>query len=149
MKEFEAGKTGRSARLSLTYSSDGGGIRAPNAPASVVVKMSRSDFHGVLINRVVKLYRECYFYQNFRNRISSIMNIPQCYYANCSGVSKSFLMILEDVTASKDMLVVADVRKAFARKAGDTTPVDESVTAKVDHVEKAITMLAKLHGQCG
>jgi hypothetical protein len=55
--EFEAGKTGRSGRVNLTYNT-----KPVAAPASVVVKMSRMDFRGRFLNLAVNLSREAHFF---------------------------------------------------------------------------------------
>jgi hypothetical protein len=55
--EFEAGKTGRSGRVALTYDGEAG-----SAPRSIVVKMSRADFKGRFLNLVLFLSREAHFF---------------------------------------------------------------------------------------
>ena len=55
--EFDAGKTGRSGRVKLSYNT-----KSVAAPASVVVKMSRMDFRGRFLNLAVNLSREAHFF---------------------------------------------------------------------------------------
>jgi hypothetical protein len=97
--EFEAGKTGRSGRVKLSYNaaavqSEGGAKPAlgaarsdagansegvpgwEKAPQSVVVKMSREDFKGRFLNLVLSLTREARFFKEMA--AESPIPIPRC-----------------------------------------------------------------------
>ena len=69
--EFEAGKTGRCGRVEIEFDS-----KAVKAPPSIVVKMSRADFHGRLINLAISLHREASFFSEMA--AESPMAIPKC-----------------------------------------------------------------------
>jgi hypothetical protein len=67
--EFEAGKTGRSGRVVMTYNTD-----SAVAPPSVVVKMSRVDFRGRFLNLALYLSREAHFFA----QLGGARSCPTC-----------------------------------------------------------------------
>ena len=120
--EFEAGKTGRAARIVPTYWP----ASPAAAPRSFVVKMSREDFVGRLLNLVLQLHRESYFYQQFvlqeqRKGNGIGLNTPVCYYASVSPVFKSFVVVLEDLAPADDLVNDRDARAQF-QKCGGVAP---------------------------
>ena len=78
--EFDAGKTGRSGRVTLTYSEP-----SAAAPKSVVVKMSRTDFKGRFLNLVMFLSREAHFFAEIGSE--SQLSIPNILYTEISWFS--------------------------------------------------------------
>jgi hypothetical protein len=132
--EFKAGKTGRAARIMLDYSA------ACDAPASVVVKLSREDFEGIFLNLTLKLYREGFFYKHFAQQVP--MPIPKCLYCNVQALSGKYFIMLGDVTPTTDMSPMDEARAAFA-----AAPFDETFTAPVEQVEQAIMLVAASHAK--
>jgi hypothetical protein len=126
--EFSAGKTGKSARLSLSYSAPCG------APSTVVVKLSREDFQGIFLNLTLKLYREGFFYKHLAHKVP--MPIPKCLYCNVKPFSAKYLIMLEDCSPTHDLTPMAGATKAFS-----TVPFDESFGAPVAKVEEAIMLI--------
>jgi hypothetical protein len=102
---FAAGQTGVCARLQLTYqqhSSTTASFDDHTAPpSSLVVKMSRPDTYGKLLNQMARLYSECFVYNTtlqakFQN--SKILPTPTCYYSAVDMISKDFLILLSDAS---------------------------------------------------
>ena len=134
--EFEAGKTGRCGRVEIEFDS-----KAVKAPPSIVVKMSRTDFQGRLINLAISLHREASFFSDMAEE--SPMTIPKCLFSSVSSFSKAFLMVLEDISPAEDILP-ADVSKvAF----GDPDNMDEEVGCTIEICERMTDMITLQHAK--
>ncbi len=101
IQKIEAGQTGQTARLELEYldSSENNNISKP--PPSMIIKMSRQDFLGSLLNITSRLYQECETYAT----VLSEYNLPTCtyYYTSVDKLSKDFILLLEDASYVKDV----------------------------------------------
>jgi hypothetical protein len=65
VRTFAAGQTSDAARLILTYDDNKSANKQELAPASVIIKMSRQDIEGKIVNMLIFLWREVEFYLNF------------------------------------------------------------------------------------
>ena len=106
--EFEAGKTGRCARVALTYDP-----KASDAPASVVVKMSRTDFKGRFLNLVLSLSREAHFFAELGPECP--MPIPKCLYSSVSWFSNAFIIVMQDCHPARVLSDIDEAKRAFGR----------------------------------
>ena len=91
IQEFDVGKTSKSGRLTFDY---GTTLSKTNtaAPLTAVIKMTRTDVEGIVLNRVLKLYREGFFYSELAAQ--SQMDIPDCYYTCTDPISKGNQFVL-------------------------------------------------------
>ena len=94
--QFAAGQTGLCARLEIQYD-DNQMNNNDNAPTSLVVKMSRPDTIGKVMNMMARLYSECYVYMNTLKNIPGLP-IPKCYFVDVDSLSYDFLLLLEDAS---------------------------------------------------
>lgn len=101
VQKIDAGQTEQTGRLELEYvdSSENNNISKP--PPSMIIKMSRQDFLGSLLNITSRLYEECETYAT----ILSEYNLPTCtyYYTSVDKLSKDFILLLEDASYVKDV----------------------------------------------
>jgi hypothetical protein len=93
---FTAGQMSRSARLDLQYKfstlTSTTSIRSP--PPTLIVKMTRQDIMGKVLNMLVGLYRECACYSTLLP--STGCPVPDCLFSDVDGFSKDFLLVLSD-----------------------------------------------------
>ena len=92
---FSAGQMSRSARLDLQYTlslSKSAGTHPP--PPTVIVKMTRQDIMGKVLNMLVGLYRECACYSTLLP--STGCPVPGCLFSDVDEFSKDFLLVLSD-----------------------------------------------------
>lgn len=130
-KEFDVGKTSKSARVKLTYVGE-----SADLPASVVVKCTRLDVEGRILNLVLKLYREGLFYNTLAKESPLVM--PTCHYSFTDSLTCDFIMILEDINPG-EMIADPEEIKPFAEK------LDNSWGLAVEDVEGLCTMITKQH----
>ena len=164
--EFDAGKTGRCGRVVLTFDAE-----QVAAPASVVVKMSRTDFKGRFLNLVLFLSREAFFFKELGGArasprshrpphahcsksplipavcvataaAESPMSIPKCLYTSVSWFSNAFIIVMDDVAPSHELSDHDEVVAAFSKP-----PFDNSTTVPIEQVEMLTSMVSKMHAQ--
>jgi hypothetical protein len=90
---INTGQTGHCGTIKLSYANE-----HLACPETMIIKMSRQDFAGMILNIVIGLYRECFVY---RDILSSMRNeIPTCeaYYFCVSDWDRSFILLLEDAS---------------------------------------------------
>ena len=99
VQKIDAGQTGQTGRLKLEYA-DSTDENVSKPPPSMIVKMSRRDFLGSLLNTTTRLYRECNTYET----ILSENDLPTCtyYYTNVDTMTKDFILLLEDASYVQD-----------------------------------------------
>ena len=85
--------TAATAATAATTSSLGGQALGPS---SMVVKMSRPDTIGKVLNMMARLYSECHMYVGSLPSMVSTIPTPKYYYVNVDPLSKDFLLLLED-----------------------------------------------------
>ena len=92
-----AGQMAASYRLELSYAT-----AVPNAPASVVAKVSSSDEASRQMAAATAAYRrEVLFYQRLANRVQT--RTPDCYYADIADDDVSFVALLEDLGPARTL----------------------------------------------
>jgi hypothetical protein len=133
IRKFDEGKTSFNGRLTLSW--DGPGAEA--APASVVLKMTRTDVAGRFLNLALALHREAEFYATVGLEVPSqpLCRPPKCHFTSVSPWSKDFTMLLEDIVApAKTLCDTASVRAAV-----------RTFSAPMPAVERALAYAADLH----
>ena len=96
-------------RCTLTYHDD-----APEAPKSVVIKLSTSDRKSLRIAKLLSMYKREYFC--FRDLAPHIpMGLPGLLYGDFDNASHRFVMVLEDLEYMErmDQLTGADACRAM------------------------------------
>jgi hypothetical protein len=138
---FSAGQTADSARVSLTYDKKEPGMEQPS---SVVIKMSREDIEGKVINQLMGLWRECEFYLQYGSAVPKCMTIAKCYYGTVSWFNRDFCLVLSDMSIVDGKQVEADILTPaeFGRKYdkyNDKAP-DASVKPAADIAELTVAV---------
>lgn len=133
--ELDAGKTSKSARVTLTYSE---GVTA--APTSFVLKMSRKDVQGVILNLIIKLYREGDFYSEMAAEFP--LAVPKCYYSRVSRFFCHFVIMMEDV-APAEMLFGPKGANKVVEGGGHVNDYGVDVAT----TESCIEMIAAVHAK--
>lgn len=134
--EFDAGKTSKSGRLSLRYA-DPSAAAAGGAPASMVLKMTRSDFEGRALNIIFKLYREGLFYSALAPEAPPEMPVPACYFSEVNWCS-DFVILMEDIAPSQMLNTLDMMRPKFEA-------LDNSFTTDLADVERCCAMVRAQH----
>ena len=108
-------------RCTLTYRDD-----APDAPRSVVIKLSSSDRKSLRVARLLSMYRREYFC--FRLLAPHIpVGLPELLYGDFDNGSHRFVMVLEDLGYMEGM--------------------DQVAGADAERAIRAIRGVAELHGR--
>ena len=108
-------------RCTLTYHHD-----APEAPRSVVVKLSSADRKSLRIAKLLSMYQREYFC--FRDLAPQIpMALPRLWYGDFDSASHRFVMALEDL--------------------GHMERMDQIAGADAERAMRAIRGVAELHGR--
>ena len=105
-RQFASGQTGICARLIIKYEDE-----INSGPNSIVVKMSRPDTLGKIMNMMARLYSECSMYRNTLPQLT--LPRPKCYFETISSISNDFLLLLED--ASNNNVKAVNLR-SFSEK---------------------------------
>lgn len=100
IQKIDAGQTGQAGRLTLEYANSAD-ARAEKLPQSMIIKMSRQDFLGSLLNTITRLYEECETYKT----ILCECELPVCtaYYTDVDPLTKDFILLLEDASFVHDV----------------------------------------------
>ena len=95
VQKIDAGQTGQAGRLTLEYTNSAD-AQAAQLPNSMIIKMSRQDFLGSLLNTITRLYEECKTYKT----ILCEYKLPTCtaYYTDVDPLTKDFILLLEDAS---------------------------------------------------
>ena len=104
-----AGAMARVLRCALTYHHD-----VPEAPGSVVVKLSSNDRKSLRIAKLLAMYKREYFcFQYLAPHIP--MGLPKLLYGDFDSASPRFVMLLEDLGYMErtDQLAGADAQRAM------------------------------------
>lgn len=132
---FDAGKMSYNARLVLQWEPQSGTLEAEKRPpSSVVLKMTRTDLDGRMINHILHVYNEALFYKHLASTLS--MPTPRCLYSHTDPISKDFMMLLEDITNSKLLGEHSEVR-----------PLVKTWSAPMQHIRRIMRYLAEMHAQ--
>ena len=102
---IDAGQTGHCGVLRLEYSN--ASLPASPLPESMIIKMSRKDFAGTLLNVVVRLYRECHVYSDLLPSLKAVVPTCRAYYSDVNAWTKHFILLLEDASTHPSETVVA------------------------------------------
>ena len=122
---------GQTGRVFLTYNTENHLL-----PASIVIKLSRKDLVGRIINVNAQVYKEIFFYQAFAG--STPLKIPELLYSSRSVpfARMDFILMTEDIHPSK---TIVDV---FAK-----TILDPHFSRTVNDKKKCKTLFFK-HQRC-
>ena len=100
---FENGVVGQTGRVFLTYNTENHLL-----PASIVIKLSRKDLVGRIINVNAQVYKEIFFYQAFAG--STPLKIPELLYSKVDPFllhACDFILMTEDIHPSKTIVDVS------------------------------------------
>jgi len=111
-KAFDAGQTGYTARLRLSYANEDPSASENSSlpPPVMIVKMNRKDFMGRLINIVGGMYREGIVYGDLKP--SSLISAPEHFFSSFSRASKDHVMLVSDAA------YIAGIGEVEARSLG-------------------------------
>jgi len=129
------GKTSTVARVAITYANADG---HPDLPASVMVKLSRTDLKGRVMGLAVRLYRECFFYEHIGP--DSGLPIPRCYFSYANSFTGEFVLVLEEVRPASTIEVADEAAVCYR-----SVPSDETSGVDVAMVEAAIDAISAMH----
>ena len=156
---FAAGQTSDSAKVTLTYDKDEQS-KTIEQPSSIVIKMSREDTEGRVLNMMLGLWRECNFYGTRSNMIPKEMAIPKSYYTYVNSINNDFILLLSDATTRNGKNMKADILTPPSTYYGVTEYVNErpdptvpppeiiaSITVPKKNVAQAAKAIAKMHAK--
>jgi hypothetical protein len=138
LEEFDVGKTSKSGRITIHY---GTSDNTNNAPKTAIIKMTRIDIEGIILNLVLKLYREGLFYEELA--AESQLNIPICYFTSCDSLTGEFCILLEDAAPAEMLATPDDIRQHYTNETWNTN----SWSLPLNDLEEMCSMITKQHVQ--
>jgi hypothetical protein len=137
---FAAGQTSDCARVTLTYDRNetSNGVEQPE---SIVVKMSREDTQGRVLNMMLGLWRECQFYAELSDMIPSEMVIPKSYFTYVNSINNDFILLLSDATIQNGKKMKAGIITPPSAFYGVTHYIDERPDPTVPPPEEISTII--------
>jgi hypothetical protein len=114
VQKFEDGALGETGRIFLTYNT---GNYHPTLPNSIVVKLARKDFKGLVMNINATIYKEILFYERFS--YSTPLRVPKLLYSNVDSYlwhACNFVLVTEDIYPSKTIIDSSLMRSYFDKE---------------------------------
>ena len=144
---FENGVVGQTGRVYLTYNTENHLL-----PASIVIKLSRKDLVGRIINVNAEVYREIFFYKAFAN--STPLKIPELLYSKVDPFllhACDFILVTEDIHPSNTIIDVSSLRPYFDPQFDSATNT-ETKSAKrfslnINDIDDVCGAIAKHHAK--